>query len=237
LDEGSGQAITETTISSAKRSYDANGDPSLHVSFHKTFTSVYAEYGLKDWLTLVAVPEYASAMSSAPGQLTEQARDFAISGGARLRLLNSAGVFSVEGMARSAGAFELDTSFDRKPGRDFEARALYGTHFNFFGRDGCVDIEAAQRWTTGGRPNELPIDITLLYDVGWKTQMVLQNFNVLSEGSGHPPFVRYRYHKLALSVVRPVWGQTSLQVGGFYSPVGRNALMEQGIFFSVWARF
>ena len=237
LDRGAGQIIGDTTISDARKSYDANGKAVEDVIFRKTFSSLYVEYGWTDWLTLVAVPEYASALSAGPARRTERANDFAFSGGARVRLLEDMGVLSVEAMARSAGAFELDTSFRQRPGEDFELRVLYGTHFELFGRDGCFDAEIAQRWTTGGRPNETPIDLTLIYDVGWKTQALVQAFNVISEGGGQPPFVHYRYHKLAFSVVRPVWGETSLQLGGFVSPAGQNALEEQGIFLSLWTKF
>jgi len=237
MGEGSAQVITSTTVSSASKSFDTNGDPTQDVTFSKTFTSVYAEYGWNDWLTFIAVPEYANALSAGPGRATDRAKDFAISGGARVRLLDDRGVLSVQAMARSAGAFELDTSFDEKPGEEFELRALYGTHFQAFGRDGCFDIEIAQRWTTGGRPNETPIDLSAMIDVGWKTQALLQSFNVISDGAGRPPFGHYRYHKLALSLVRPIWGQTSLQVGGFLSPAGQNALEERGIFLGIWTKF
>jgi hypothetical protein len=237
LDKGDAQVITSTVISSANKSFDANGNPTEDVIFRKTFTSLYAEYGWNDWLTLVAVPEYASAISAGAGRTTEHANDFAFSGGARVRLLDDMGVLSVQAMARSAGAFELDTSFDEKPGEEFELRALYGMHFEAFGRDGCFDIEVAQRWASGGRPNEVPIDLSLMMDVGWKTQVLLQSFNVVSEGAGRPPFDHYRYHKLGLSLVRPVWGQTSLQLGGFLSPAGQNALEEKGILISLWTKF
>lgn len=237
LDSGAGQIISATTVSDARKSYDAHGNPTDDVTFRKTFTSLYAEYGWTDWLTLVAVPEYASALSAGTGRRTERADDFAFSGGARVRLLDDVGVLSVEAMARSAGAFELDTSFQQRPGEDFELRLLYGTHFELFGRQGCFDAEVSQRWTTGGRPHETPVDLTLIYNIGWKMQALVQSFNVISEGGGEPPFVHYRYHKLALSFVRPVWGHTSLQLGGFISPAGQNALEEQGIFLSLWTKF
>jgi len=238
LDEKDGQAITETTISSASKSFDADNRPTQTVKFRKTFSSAYIEYGWKNWLTLVVAPEYADATSAAPGRATQHARDFAISGGLRVRLWNDdESVLSVQAFARSAGAFELNTSYQQKPGRDFDLRVLYGTHFHLFGRQGCIDVEAAQRWATGGRPNETPIDITLLYDIGWKTQAVIQNFNAISEGGGRPPFVHFRSHKLALSFVRPIWRSTSLQVGGFFSPAGQNTLQESGIFLSLWTKF
>lgn len=237
MGDGEVQVITTTIVSSASKGFDASSDATENVTFRKTFTSVYAEYGWNDWLTVIAVPEYANALSAGPGRATDRAKDFAISGGARVRLLDDGGVLSVEAMARSAGAFELDTSFNGRPGEEVELRALYGTHFEAFGRDGCFDIEVAQRWTTGGRPNETPVDLSLMYDIGWKTQALLQSLNVISDGAGRPPFDHYRYHKLALSVVRPVWGQTSVQVGGFLSPAGQNALEERGIFLAIWTKF
>ena len=237
LPEGSTQIITTVTTSDADKSFDQDGKADDDVTFHKVFLSAYSEYGWNDWLTLIATPEYASANSAAPGRASQKANDFALSGGARVRLFDDAGVFSLQATARSAGAFELDTSVDEDPGEDFELRALYGTHFEMFGRAGCFDVQIAQRWTTGKRPDETPFDLTLLYDVGWDTQLLLQNFNVVSQGSGQPPFTYYRYHKLALSAVHPLWGSFSVQLGAFVSPAGQNALREQGLFAGIWARF
>lgn len=237
LPEGTTQIITTVTVSDADKSFNQDSKAGENVTFHKIFLSAYSEYGWNDWLTLVATPEYASASSSAPGRATQKANDFAFSGGARVRLFDDAGVFSLQATARSAGAFELDTSVDQDPGEDFELRALYGTHFEWLGHDGCIDIQIAQRWATGKRPDETPVDLTVLYNVDWDTQVLLQNFNVISQGSGQPPFAYYRYHKLALSAVHPLWGGFSVQLGAFVSPAGQNALREQGLFAGIWARF
>lgn len=237
LPEGNWQIVSMTIVSNADKSFDKNSRADVPVSFHKIFSSAYAEYGWNDWLTLIADPEYADATSAAIGRPTQKAADFAFSGGGRARLFDDFGVVSVQALARTAGAYELDTSVDQKPGEDFELRVLYGTHFKLFGRDGCLDLQIAQRWTTGGRPNETPIDVTAMYDVGWKSQVLLQSFNAIAQGSGAPSFSHYRYHKVALSVLRPVWGRTSLQIGGFVSPAGQNALEERGFFLGLWTRF
>jgi hypothetical protein len=156
LPEGTTQIITSLTNSDASKSFDENGKASEDVTFHKTFLSAYSEYGWNDWLTLIATPEYASASSAAPGRAMQNANDFALSGGVRVRLFDEAGVFSLQATARSAGAFELDTSVDQDPGEDFELRALYGTHFELFGHTGCFDVQIAHRWATrrnAGRPH------------------------------------------------------------------------------------
>ena len=238
LPEGTTQIITTVTQSDASKSYDQNSRPTEDVTYHKIFLTAYSEYGWNDWLTLIATPEYASASSATPGLATQKANDFAISGGARVRLLNDDdNVVSLQATARSAGAFELDTSYDQDPGEDFELRALYGRNFELFGHPGCFDVQVAQRWATGKRPDEMPVDVSLLYDVGWKTQVMLQSFNVISEGSGEPPFGYYRYHKIALSAVRPLWGKFSTQIGFFMTPAGQNALREQGLFTGIWVKF
>jgi hypothetical protein len=237
LPEGTTQVITSVINSDASKSFDRNSTAGEDVTFHKIFFSAYAEYGWNDWLTLVATPEYASASTVSPDQAMQKANSLAISGGVRVRLYNGDDTFSLQVTARSAGAFELDTSVNQDPGEDLELRALYGTHFELFGNSGCFDAQIAQRWATGKRPDETPIDLTLLYDVGWNTEAELQSFNVISEGSGSPPFGYYRYHKLALSAVHPLWGRFSLQLGAFDTPFGQNALREHGIFTALWARF
>ncbi len=238
LPEGTTQIITSVTNSDASKSFDAKSKASEDVTYHKIFLSAYSEYGWNDWLTVVITPEYATASSAQTGLAMQKANDFALSGGARIRLLNDeSGVFSLQATARSAGAFELDTSVNQDSGEDFELRALYGRHFELFGHAGCFDVEIAQRWATGKRPDETPIDLALIYDVGWDTQVFLQNFNVISEGSGQSPFSYYRYHKLALSAVHPLWGDFSVQLGGFITPAGQSALREQGLFVAIWARF
>jgi hypothetical protein len=40
-----------------------------------------------------------------------------------------------------------------------------------------------------------------------------------------------------LSVVQHLWKHLSLQVGGFVSPLGQNALKEQGLSIALWDSF
>lgn len=106
-----------------------------------------------------------------------------------------------------------------------------------FRLDGFLDVEAGERWLSGARPNETPIDLTAGLHITPHNMLLLQNFNIIAGDDARPPFGYYRIHKLALSWVTGPWHHLSLQTGGFFSPAGQNSLVETGVFAAVWAQF
>ncbi len=243
LPEGKTQVIAGTTISSAFAAFDDKGQASRPVTFHKVLSAGCIEYGWKDWLTVIALPEYAQATSGAPGVPVQRANDWALGLGARARLFDDNGVMSVQLSAKSAGAFDAVNSVnpavptDPQTDRQIELRLLYGTNFSLFGRSGYFDAQIAQRFIAGARPSEVPVDLTLGYDIGWGSTAMLQSFNIIAEGDARAPYTYYRLHKVALSVVTPLKGGFSIQSGSFFSPAGQNALAEKGLFVALWASF
>jgi hypothetical protein len=236
LPEDQTQLIETTTYSYASVNFDSHGSPTEPVVYRKLLTSLYAEYGWNDWLTLVAEPEYAHAIAGAPNKLIQRGNDFAMAAGARVRLFNDIGMLSVQLLAKSAGAFDMTTSFDQAGGAEIELRALYGTNFQLFGHDGFVDAEIAQRFIGGRRPDETAADLTVGYNFK-KTQMLLQSFNIIATGGGRPPYSFFRSHKIAISTVMPLWRMFRLQTGSYFSPGGQNALAEKGLFAAIWVSF
>jgi hypothetical protein len=227
-------AISTFTYSRAARSFDARSNATVPIRYTKLLTQTHIEYGVRDWLTFVADPEYAKAQSGAPGGPVEVANAFAIGVGARLRLMKNHGVFSLEGSYKSAGAFDTSVSVNQESGRQFEIRALYGTNFDVFGKTAFADLELGQRFVAGARPSETPIDLTAGLHITPYTMVLLQSFNVIAGGDAKPPYVYYRSHKLQLSVVQHLWGRLSLQLGGFVSPAGQDALRERGLVIAIW---
>jgi hypothetical protein len=65
--------------------------------------------------------------------------------------------------------------------------------------------------------------------------IMAQSFNVIS-GGARAPFTDYRSHKAALSLVQKLSQHWSLQVGGFLSPAGQNALAEKGLSVVLWTQ-
>jgi protein XagA len=70
-----------------------------------------------------------------------------------------------------------------------------------------------------------------------RQRLLVQSLNVVSEGHGTLGFASYDYEKAALSAVYDVTPALSLQLGGFSTYAGRNALQENGVILSAWYRF
>jgi hypothetical protein len=234
MGKGETQIISGATTSNATVSFDGQSRAITPTIFSKTLIQLLAQYGWNDRLTLFIDPEYATALSGPGGLPAARARDAAIGGGLRYRLLNSIGIVSLEASMKSAGAFNLSVSKNGISGQQAELRLLYGANFRWLERDGFVDVEAAERLISGRQPNETPIDITVGWHVTPKWMAMMQNFNIVS-GSAQTPFGYYRTHKLQLSAVYQFTPRIAVQSGLFFSPAGQNALQERGMVLSLWA--
>jgi hypothetical protein len=160
LREGDTQIISGVIYSTATESFDDTGG-TVPTVYQKILLQSYAEHGLTDDITLVLAPEYAIATEGGPGRPTVHASDFAMKGGLRYLLEDSFGVLSVQASYKTAGAFDLSVSANNDSGSETELRLLYGLNFKLFGRDAYTDAEIAQRWISGARPDEVPVDLTV----------------------------------------------------------------------------
>jgi hypothetical protein len=239
-DSGATQIITSITVSEAFDQFGPIATP-RGFYFNKTFIQSSLEYGLTNSLTLLAAPEYVSARWGATAQPAIKAPDTAIEAGLRLRLFSGAGVFSVQGTVETAGAFDLyvadpaSTGAGRLiSGKAAELRVLYGSNFKLLGCSGFSDLEAAQRWISAPRPNEIAFDTTTGIWLSKKTLLLLQSFETVSQGKTNQP---YSADKLELSAVHTLVKGWSLQLGGFVSPAGQNTIEERGLTLAIWRRF
>ncbi len=237
MPRGKMQIIASSTWSGARSRFDSKGSASEPAQFEKSLTSIDIEYGWTDWLTLLADPEFAYARTLRPGGAIETDRDWAESGGVRLRLAHRFGVLSMQFSAKSAGAYAMDVSRDGAAGRQIEARLLYGTNFNLFGKRGYLDLESGYRWNAGPRADEIPLDLTLGYRIDWRTWLMFQSFNIVAMGNARPPYQYFRQHKLEFSTVTWLSQSVSIQSSAFISPAGQNSLAEQGGSVALWLRF
>jgi hypothetical protein len=231
-DKGHWQIITSFEAANAAAGYDADGRPDPAIKYDKLYLKSLVEYGWRDGVTLFAQPEFVLAKS--PSMDTS---DAALEIGARLRLSQRYGIFSLQVSYKLAGPPDLSNSRGNDSAQIAELRSLYGTNFHLFGRDGFVDIETAQRWITRPRPDETVLDGTLGLWLGPRNLMMLQSFNVISGENAELPYTDFRNHKIELSVVRVLSPRWSLQTGAFFSPAGKNSLVEQGLETALWLRF
>jgi hypothetical protein len=68
LPPGDGQVIADTFFSDSTRAFDANGHLIPVPSYRKFDLGTYSEYGLTNWLTLVASPSYDRIHNPPPDQ-------------------------------------------------------------------------------------------------------------------------------------------------------------------------
>jgi hypothetical protein len=230
------QTFNATTLSAAGSMFGSRGHASSVLKFRKFLAQNTFEYGLNDEVTAFATPAYVSVTSQIlPGKLTK-ATGSSLEVGARILLLGRAGKLSLQGSYKAAGPFDLSDSSNQKPARQAEVRLLYGTGFKLAGDDGFFDGQAAQRWLNRGRPDETVLDLTAGLWFRKDTMIMAQSFNVISSGAAHPPFVSYRSHKVELSLVERISRHWSLQLGGYLSPAGQNALVEKGLSLVLWTQ-
>ena len=64
---GDGQIITYSAFSDTTRAFDANGKLIPVPDYRKFELGTYLEYGLTDWLTVVAAPAYDRVHTPTPG--------------------------------------------------------------------------------------------------------------------------------------------------------------------------
>ena len=236
LPEGDTQIISGVIYSTAAESFDDTGG-TVPTYYRKILLQSYAEHGLTDDITLIVAPEYAIATEGAPGRPTVHASDFALKGGLRYLLEDMFGVLSVQASYKTAGAFDMSVSANNDSGSETELRLLYGLNFKLFGRDAYADAEVAQRWISGARPDEVPIDLTV--GLHWSDSLTImaQSFNIIASGNGKPPYRYYRSHKLELATLQRLWKGVYLESGAYISPTGQNSLVERGVDAAIWVEF
>jgi protein XagA len=235
---GHWQIISGLIFSDANRSFDTGGDGVAPVLFKRVLPQNDAEYGLRNSVTLFVRTETAWAHFADAYTPEVSAVDNAVELGTRIRLLHGDnGVLSLETSLRTAGAFNFAVSANSlASGRAATMKLLYGRNFKLFGFNGFTDLQAGEIFLSRPRPNETAIDLTAGLWLGGRTMAMIQSFNLIGAGGGGGnSYPYFRSHKLEVSLVRKQSRRYSLQLGGFVSPMGQNALVEQGLCVSLWA--
>jgi len=236
-DKGHWQIIASFEASRANGGFDAQGHLDPTIKFDKLYVKCLVEYGWSDRVTLFAAPQYVIATSQ-PGraQPITSLGDGAIEVGARVRLFHTFGVASFESSYTSAGPSDLSNSRRLDSAQVSELRLLYGTNYRLLGRNGFLDLEAAERFVSRPRPDETVLDATAGLWLNPKTLLLVQSFNTVSGANAMPPDTAFASNKVEVSMVRRLSERWSLQLGSFAVPAGRDALMEQGVVAAFWAR-
>ena len=236
--EGHGQIIAGVGYIEASRTFDRSGKPVASPSFRKTEASGYIEYGLTDWLTLVAAPTLARLHEGALSNAYTGSDESAF--GARLPVYRSGTRIVSFQVLVEPPLRGRDTAVEAALGGPRTAavdlRTQYGQSFEVSGRSGFVDIEAGALLRGGGLADEARLDATVGLEIRRNSLVLVQNFVSLAPRTG-PLIPRTAYDKLQLSLVQALSRSWSVQVGGVRTLAGRNAARETGPFAALWYRF
>lgn len=206
--------------------------------YDKTELQALIEYGFSDRFTGILIPGLQHIDIAAPIAAQRSGLGYTEFGG-RFQFLQSDGwVVSGQTTLRIPGT--NDTSNPAAigyTGIETDVRALVGRSFAVGNWPAFIDLQLGQRFRAGAPPDELRFDATFGVRPAPRWLVLVQSFNVVSEGVGSPPFSGYGYYKFQLSGVYELTPAVSLQAGAFSTYAGSNALRENGLIFGAWYRF
>jgi hypothetical protein len=235
LDARHGQAIITTTASRADEGFD--GSRSLHSRsrYQKLDTQALLEYGLTDRLTLILAPGLQHIQVGTSSAATD-GNPYYVEAGARLGIWNGSNwVFSGQATlhwtANSGGTNSIPVD---NTGTQIDMRALFGYGFRFAHRPAFLDLQAGQRFRSGGTPDEVHVDLTFGVRPSSRWLLMAQLFSVVSEGAGRSGIPSYDYFKFQPSAVYSLTDRWALQFGGFTTYTGRNSIQENGLLLGAW---
>ena len=235
---GDGLAIVDFTFGGGGRYFDGKGRLAPARSYSKSELASYIEYGATDWLMLIARPSLDATRIGAP-----DAGHYLGPGGsevgAQVHLYDyGPAVFAAQGTFRLPG-----TKSDRNPAeigdtaREGAFRALGGIDFHLGPFLSFIDAQGSYRLRSGGAAPQWHGDLTFgIYPLS-RLLVLLQSLTSVPTGPGNAAFPSSRYSKMELKAVYQLNAAWAVQLGGYTTVYGRNALLERGFTTGLWYRF
>jgi hypothetical protein len=238
LEEGSGQLIFTNTAMTATNLFSTGYALQPAPRYNKDEAQTLFEYGVTNWFTAIFTPSLQHVDIAAPFSGERSGLGYTDLGGRARIWSDTSWVASAQVTFRIPGTYDnTNPAAIGYTDPEVDLRGLVGYSFKAGTLPSFVDVEVAQRFRIGGPPDEFRADITLGIHVTDKWLLLAQSFNVTSEGAGTWGFGSFGYYKLQLSAVYAVTTSVSLQLGGYSTYWGRNALQENGLVVGAWYKF
>lgn len=238
LEAGHSFVIAGGLATLSDKAFNGRGDLRSIPRYGKEEAQTLFEYGLRDGVTVMLGPslQHVELRGAIDAERTGAGYTDI---GARARIGSGEGW-----IASMQATFRIPGTGDRNniaaigyTDPEIDIRALFGHSFTIWRRTAFINLEAAQRFRLGGAPDEFRADLTLGVSPYERWLVLLQSFNVVSEGAGTWGYPSYNYHKAQISLVYALTPALSLQFGGFTTVYGRNALQENALVLAAWYRF
>lgn len=237
---GEGVAILAASFTDGRDFVDGAGRKWRAPVWRKFETQLHVEYGLTDWLAVVARPRLVSIREDGRKGFRGQGAG-ASEIGLQARLLRFCDwVVAAQAFARTpaspGGRF---AQWEDRGGA--EARLMIGRSFSAFGLPGFLDMQVGAR-TRGGRADEIVAEQTLALRPTPAVLVMLQAFATQSLESprrlaarGAPGGARHLKGQIALVYdIAPKW---SVSAAVFRTLLVRDGARETGATLAVWRRF
>jgi hypothetical protein len=238
LDAGTGALIVTGTASQANSVFDSGSKLRPIPRYSKDEAQALIEYGVTNWFTAMLQPSLQHVDIAAPFSAQRSGLGYTDIGGRARLWSDTSWVVSIQATFRIPGVFDkTNPAAIGYTDSEIELRGLAGYSFTAGTLPAFVDLEVAQRYRLGGPPNEFRTDVTFGIRPAERWLLLAQSFNVLSEGAGSWGFGSFAYHKFQLSAVYALTPALSLQLGGYSTYWGRNALQENGLVVGAWYKF
>jgi protein XagA len=238
LDAGVGQAFISGTLDTSDLIFGPARVTQSAPRYNKFEAGALIEYGVTDQFTAMLGPGLQHVDIAAPVGAQRTGLGYTELGGRYQLFQSDSWVLSGQALLRLPG-----TGDSANPAAigytdvQSDVRFLLGHGFLLGSVPAFIDLEAAQRFRSAGTPDEFHADFTFGLRPSPRWLFLVQSFNVVSEGAGTWGFASYDYEKASLSVVYGLTPKLSLQLGGFATYAGRNALQENGLVVGAWYKF
>jgi hypothetical protein len=238
LDAGTGELAVSATAMQANSVFDGKSTLQSIPRYSKQEAQVLVEYGVTNWFTTMFAPSLQHVDIAPPFGADRAGLGYTDIGGRARIWSDDSWVVSAQATFRIPGTFDkANPAAIGYTDPEIDIRGLVGYSFRAGTLPAFVDVEVAQRFRLGGPPDEFRADVTFGIRPAERWLLLAQSFNVISEGTGTWGFASYAYHKFQLSGVYALTPALSVQLGGYSTYWGRNALQENGLVVGAWYKF
>jgi hypothetical protein len=238
LNEGTGELIVTNTAVQASTYFTTGSVLQSIPHYNKEEAQALIEYGVTNWFTAMFQPSLQHVDIAPPFSGERSGFGYTDIGGRARIWSDDSWVVSAQATFRIPGTFDkTNPAAIGYTDPELDLRGLVGYSFKAGTMPAFFDVELAQRFRFDGPPDEFRTDVTFGIRPIDRWMFLAQSFNVISEGAGTWGFGSFAYHKFQLSAVYSLTTTLSLQLGGYSTYWGRNALQENGLVVGAWYKF
>ena len=235
---GQGLVILDGSSGGGGESFDGTGQLVRTRRYDQGEASGYVEYGVTDWLMVVARPSLVSTRLGQPSGGHYEGLGETDAGAQAQLLLFGPAALAVQGTFHLPGTTShADPAAIGNTAHEADLRMLGGVGFTIASMPAFIDLQGSFRLRSAGAASQWHGDATFGLSPAARLLLLLQSFTSIPDGAGTPWLPSSRYTKVAVTGVYRLTTAWSVQLSMFTTVDGQNALRERGVTTGLWYRF